>query len=76
MGLKVGAVYAVTQDSNLGEFQAVFGAPEYASVANAPPDFVPPPSLDVLHDGPNANMFVPKTIEFSKNVSVVYKIKQ
>lgn len=76
MGLKVGAVYAVTQDSNLGAFQAVFGAPEYASVANAPPDFVPPPSLDFVRDGPNANMFVPKTIEFSKNVSVVYKIKQ
>lgn len=74
LGLKVGSVYAVTQDSNLGAFQAVFGVHEIFSSATPPPDFVPPRTLDFVPDG--SNMFIPKTILLRKNISIVYKIKQ
>ena len=74
MNVKVGSVFALTQDYSFASFEAVFGAPEHQSYS-APPDFVPPPSFDFVPDQEGSNMFIPKTIELKKAVSVVFKIK-
>lgn len=74
MGVKVGSVYAITQDYSFSSFKAVFGSPDYES-GNAPPDYVPSPSFDFVPDQNFSNMYIPKTIKISKSISVVYKIK-
>ena len=75
MGVKVISVHALSQDFSLSSYQAVFGVRDYSGVTNAPPDFVPPPSLDFVPDSAGSNMFVPKTIELRTSVNVVFKIK-
>ncbi|RYY01348.1 MAG: DUF541 domain-containing protein [Gammaproteobacteria bacterium] len=73
MGVKLGPMYAVSQDHHFASLEAVFGI--YRGSVNAPPDYIPPPSLDFVPDAAGANMFIPKTILLSKSVSVVYRVK-
>lgn len=70
MGVKLGQVFAVSQDRHFASVEAVFGI----YPADGAPAFIPPPSLK-LSDSVSSSMFVPKSIEFSKSVSVIFKIK-
>lgn len=72
MGVKLEAVFAVSQERHFASVEAVFGI--YPGTANAPPAFVPPPSIEFL-PASGANMFIPKTIRLSKSVSVIFRIK-
>lgn len=73
MGVKLGSVYAVTQGRYFASLNAVFGV--YPGSVNASPAFVPPPAIDFIADSGSANMFVPKSIDLSTSVSVIFKIK-
>lgn len=70
MNVKLGQVFAVSQDRHFASVEAVFGIYPIDSA----PAYMPPPELK-LSDSVNASMFVPKSIEFSKSVSVIFKIK-
>jgi len=76
MGVKLGSVFAVSQDFDFSGVNAIF-AYSRNDGGSPPPDFVPPPSLDFVPDsqGSTAVMFVPKFIEISTSVSAIYKIK-
>jgi uncharacterized protein YggE len=69
MGVKLGQVFAVSQDRYFASVEAVFGI----YPINGAPAYMPPPELK-LQDSVSS-MFVPKSIEFSKSVSVIFKIK-
>jgi len=75
MGVKIISVHALSQDFSLSAYQAIFGVREYQGANMSPPEFVAPPALDFVPDSAASNMFVPKTIEISKSVNVVFKIK-
>jgi uncharacterized protein YggE len=70
MGVKLGQVFAVSQDRHFASVEAVFGI----YPIDGAPAFMPPPELK-LADSVSASMFVPKSIEFSKSVSVIFKLK-
>ncbi len=64
MGVKIQSVFAVSEDKDFNSFSAEFGLGDnriYASMEMS----------DI-----SSNMFVPKTILFTKNVSAIYKIKE
>lgn len=68
LGSRLGNVFAATQDSNYGHFMAKFGVSEssydrYERISVTGSRMV------------GANMFAPKTIELSKTIHVVYKLK-
>ena len=73
MGVKLGSVYAVTQGRYFASLDAILGI--YPGSVNAPREFVPPPDINFIADSGSANMFVPKSIDLSTSVSVIFKIK-
>lgn len=74
MDVKLGGVFAVSQDVDYASSSATYG---YMSLkeGSPPPDFVPPPSLDFVPDESGSFAVVPKYIELSASVSAIYKIK-
>ncbi len=65
LGVELGTVFAVTQDSAFSSFSAVFGHSEESSVMYK--KVAGMPSIN--------NMYPPKYIDINKTVQVVYKIK-
>jgi uncharacterized protein YggE len=76
MGVKLGVVFAVSQDFDFSGVNAIF-AYSRGDVGMSPPDFVPPPSFDYAPatQDPVAIMFVPNFIEIRTSVSAIYRIK-
>lgn len=75
MGVKLGAVFAVSQDFNFSGVNATF-AYSRGDVSLYPPDFVPPPSEYAPATQDHISiMFVPTFLEISTSVSAIYKIK-
>lgn len=74
MGVKLGSIYAVSQNHHFASLESIFGIYR-GGVTNNAPDFVPPPSLDFVPDSASASMFIPKTITLTESISAVYKIK-
>lgn len=67
MGVSLGSIYALTQDSHFGSFFAQFGLKKEDF------DFRGPPPQD--NPGSRLGLFAPKTITLYKTIHVVYKIK-
>lgn len=69
IGVKLGQVFAVSQDRHFESVESVFGI---YPIDGSPPSM--PLPIPKLADSVSS-MFVPKSISFSKSVSVIYKIK-
>ena len=69
LDVKLGKPFAVTQDSDFSSLTAAFWAPGGGSPA-------PMYAKAVAQSRDASNMFVPKTINITKQVNVVYKIDQ
>jgi uncharacterized protein YggE len=65
LGVKLGAVFAVTQDTDFTSITAVFGASELTERYEFMADMA----------STQSSVFIPKTITISKTVNVVYKLK-
>jgi uncharacterized protein YggE len=68
LDVKLGKPFAVTQDSDFSSFTAAFWVPNEAR----PMAF----AKAEMRASDSSNMFVPKTINITKHVNVVYKIDQ
>jgi hypothetical protein len=76
MSVKLGAVYAVSQDFDFSGVDAIFTYSRGGEGMRSA-DFVSPPSFDFAPDsqGSTAMMFVPRFLEIRTSVSAIYRIQ-